>query len=50
MLKKKGKSIKTLLKFVMNGTKKQNIRNSIMSLKSALPFMIGGVTKIEIKG
>jgi len=48
LLKKKG-TIKKLLKFVMNGTKQDNVKKSIQQLQQVYPFMIDSLTKIEIK-
>ena len=48
LLKKKG-TIKSLLRFVMNGTKQYNVKKSIQQLQQVYPFMIDSLTKIEIK-
>ncbi len=50
LLKRKGKSIVSLLKFVYENTTKQNVKDSIMSLQPTLKLMAGSVTTIEIKG
>ena len=49
LLKKKG-TIKKLLKFVMNGTKQDNVKKSIQQLQQVYPFMQKSLTQIEIKG
>ena len=49
LLKKKG-TIKKLLKFVMNGTKKDNVKQTIMELQKVYPFMQKSLTQIQIKG
>ena len=49
LLKKKG-TIKSLLKFVFNGTKKENVKQTIMELQKVYPFMQKSLTQIEIKG
>jgi len=49
LLKRKGKSIRSLLKFVMENTSKQNVKDSIMSLQKTLPLMRGSKTTIQIK-
>jgi len=50
LLTKQGKSIKSLLKFVFNGTKKENVKESIMELQSIHKFMVNAKTTIDIKG
>ena len=50
LLKRKGKSIRSLLRFVYENTSKQNVKDSIMSLQPTLKLMAGSVTTIEIKG
>ncbi len=50
LLKRRGKSIRSLLKFVYENTTKQNVKDSIMSLQPTLKLMAGSVTTIEIKG
>ena len=49
LLKRRGKSIVSLLKFVMENTTKQNVKDSIISLEKILPFMRNSITKIEVK-
>ena len=49
LLKKKG-TIKKLLKFVYDGTKKDNVKQSIQQLQQVYPFMKKSLTQIEIKG
>ena len=49
LLKRRGKSIVSLLKFVMENTTKQNIKDSIMSLQKTLPLMRGSITTITIR-
>jgi len=49
LLKRKGKSLISLLRFVMENTSKQNVKDSILSLEKILPLMRGSVTKIQIK-
>ena len=48
LLKRKGKSIKSLLKFVYENTQKQNVKQSIMELKPMLQFMEESLTTIKI--
>ena len=48
LLKKKGKSIKQLLRFVYSTTSKQNIKEAILEMQSTYQFMIGSRTKMEI--
>ncbi len=47
-MKRKGKSVKTLLKYVYDNTKKEKVRNSIMELQSVYKFMVKSKTVIEI--
>ena len=49
IFKKSGKSIKSLLKFVHDGTTKQNVKDAIIELQQVYIFMPDGVTRIEIK-
>ena len=49
LLKRKGKSIRSLLKFVYDGTSKQNVKDSILNLQPMMKLMIGSITKIEVK-
>ena len=49
LLKRKGKSIRSLLKFVYDGTSKQNVKDSILNLQPMMRLMIGSITKIEVK-
>ncbi len=48
LLKRKGKSIRSLLKFVYDNTSKQNVKDSILNLQPMMRLMIGSITKIEI--
>jgi len=50
IFKKSGKSIKSLLKFVLEGTKKETTKQSIMELQHSYMFMVGSKTTVEIKG
>ena len=47
LLRKKG-SIKKLLKFVMDGTTKENVKKSINDLQSVFVMMVGNKTTITI--
>ena len=49
LLKKQGKSIKSLLKFVLDGTKKDSVKKCIMELQPVFMFMVDSKTEIEIK-
>ncbi len=49
LLKRRGKSIRSLLKFVYDGTSKQNVKDSILNLQPMMKLMIGSITKIEVK-
>ena len=49
LLNKKFKTIKSALKFVYDGTKKQNVKDSIIELQHTYMFMVGSKTTIEIK-
>jgi len=49
LLKRKGKSIRSLLKFVYDNTGKQNVKDSILNLQPMMRLMIGSITKIEVK-
>ena len=49
LLKRKGKSIRSLLKFVFDNTSKQNVKDSILNLQPMMKIMIGSITKIEVK-
>ncbi len=49
LLKRKGRSIRSLLKFVFDGTTKQSVKDSIMSLQPMLELMKNSKTTIQIK-
>ena len=49
LLKRRGKSIRSLLKFVYDNTGKQNVKDSILNLQPMMKLMIGSITKIEVK-
>ncbi len=49
LLRKKG-DMKKLLKFVLDGTNRENVKQSILGLQKVYPFMINSLTKIEIQG
>jgi len=49
LLKRRGKSIRSLLKFVYDNTSKQNVKDSILNLQPMMRLMIGSITKIEVK-
>jgi len=49
-MKRKGKSIKTLLKYVYENTKQEKVRNSISELQKVYMFMKDSKTTIEIGG
>ena len=49
LLKRRGKSIRSLLKFVFDNTSKQNVKDSILNLQPMMRLMIGSITKIEVK-
>jgi len=49
LLKRKGKSIRSLLKFVYENTTKQNVKDSIRNLQPLMKLMSGSITKIEVK-
>ena len=49
LLNKKFKTIKSALKFVYDGTKKQNVKDSIIELQHTYMFMVESKTTIEIK-
>ena len=49
LLKRKGKSIRSLLKFVYDGSTKQNVKDSIRNLQPLMKLMSGSITKIEVK-
>ncbi len=49
LLRKKGKDIKTLLRFVYDGTKNDNLRDSIGELQHSFMFMVGSKTTIDLK-
>jgi len=49
LLKKKGSSIKKLLKFIYTGTNNTKLKQSIMELQKVYMFMVGSKTKIELK-
>jgi hypothetical protein len=48
LLKKRG-TIKSLLRFVYNGSSKENVKQSIIDLQKVYPFMQKSLTNIEIK-
>lgn len=49
LLNKKFKTIKSALKFIYDGTKKQNVKDSIIELQHTYMFMVKSKTTIEIK-
>ena len=49
LLKRKGKSIRSLLKFVFDNTSKQNVKDSILNLQPMMKLMIDSKTIIEVK-
>ena len=49
LLKRRGKSIRSLLKFVYDNTGKQNVKDSILNLQPMMKLMSGSITKIEVK-
>jgi hypothetical protein len=49
LLNKKFKTIKSALKFIYDGTKKQNVKDSIIELQHTYMFMVESKTTIEIK-
>jgi len=49
LLKKKGKSIKSLLKYVYEGTNREYLKKSIVELQHTYMFMVGSKTTITIK-
>lgn len=49
LLSKKFKTIKSALKFIYDGTKKQNVKDSIIELQHTYVFMVESKTTIEIK-
>ena len=49
LLSKKFKTIKSALKFIYDGTKKQNVKDSIIELQHTYMFMVESKTTIEIK-
>ena len=49
LLKRSGKSIRSLLRFVYDNTKKQNVKDSIKNLQPIMELMAGSITKVEIK-
>ena len=50
ILKRKGKSIKSLLKFVYENTKNDKLKSSILELQKVYKFMVGSTTTLELKG
>ena len=48
VVKRKGKSIKALLKYVFENTKQDKVRSSIMELQKSYMFMKGSKTTIAI--
>ena len=48
LLRKKG-TIKSLLKFVYNGSKKDSVKQTIMQMQPMYQFMQKSLTKIQIK-
>lgn len=49
LLNKKFKTIKSALKYIYDGTKKQNVKDSIIELQHTYMFMVESKTTIEIK-
>jgi len=49
LLSKKFKTIKSALKYIYDGTKKQNVKDSIIELQHTYMFMVESKTTIEIK-
>ena len=49
LLSKKFKTIKSALKYIYDGTKKQNVKDSIIELQHTYVFMVESKTTIEIK-
>lgn len=49
LLNKKFKTIKSALKYIYDGTKKQNVKDSIIELQHTYVFMVESKTTIEIK-
>ena len=49
-MKRKGKSIKTLLKYVLEKTKREDVRSSVMELQKMYMFMVKSKTTINIGG
>ncbi|MDB4681372.1 hypothetical protein OAE88_00530 [bacterium] len=50
VLKKKFKSIKSALKFIYSGTKRDNVKKSIIELQQTYVFMVDSKTTVTIKG
>lgn len=48
IVKRKGKSIKALLKYVFENTKQDKVRSSIMELQKSYMFMVKSKTTITI--
>lgn len=48
LLKRKGKSILSLLKFVYSGSKKQDVKDTIAGLQPMHKLMLGSRTTIKI--
>ena len=48
VVKRKGKSIKALLKYVFENTKQDKVRSSIMELQKSYMFMVKSKTTITI--
>ncbi len=49
LLSKKFKTIKLALKYIYDGTKKQNVKDSIIELQHTYMFMVESKITIEIK-
>ena len=49
LLNKKFKTIKSALKYIYDGTKKQNVKDSIIELQHTYMFMVKSKTTIDIK-
>lgn len=49
LLNKKFKTIKSALKYIYSGTKKQNVKDSIAELQHTYMFMVQSKTTIEVK-
>ncbi len=49
LLKRRGKSIGSLLRFVLENTRDNNLKTAIEDLQQVYQFMIGSVTTLQIK-